>query len=123
MKQPMIRALVFAGVSVSVGLITSCASATRPLPPMATPSGVRFVLLYPAATTVALAGSFNNWSTSANQLVREGTRGLWTTTVSLPAGEHLFMYVIDGTTWTTPPMAEYFAEDGFGARNGVVVIK
>jgi hypothetical protein len=33
------------------------------------------------------------------------------------------MFVIDGTQWITPPLADDFVDDGFGARNGVVVVR
>ena len=108
---------------ISAGVGWSCAGAIRPAAPIPTPAGVRFVVMNPAARTVALAGSFNGWSTSATPLFRNGKRGLWTVLVALPPGEHAFMYVVDGTQWMTPPLAEYYAEDGFGAKNGVVVVK
>ena len=88
-----------------------------------TPSGVRFVLMNREARSVALAGSFNQWSASSHPLAREGSRGVWTIVVPLPPGEHLFMYVVDGTQWISPPLAEDYVDDGFGAKNGVVVVQ
>ena len=46
---------------------------------------------------MALAGTFNQWSISSHPLVRDGTSHVWTLVVPLPPGEHLFMYVVDGT--------------------------
>jgi hypothetical protein len=43
--------------------------------------------------------------------------------VALPPGEHTFMYLVNGTEWVTPPLAEDYVDDGFGARNGVVVVR
>lgn len=74
------------------------------------------------AHSVALAGSFNQWSPISNPLERDGSKGIWTALVPLPPGEHLFMYVVDGA-WISPHLAEYFLDDGFGSRNGVVVVK
>ena len=88
-----------------------------------TPSGVRFSLVRPDATSVALAGPFNQWSASAHLLSRDGTKGVWTLVVPLPPGEHLFMYVVNGTQWVTPPLADDFVDDGFGAKNGVVIVR
>jgi len=101
----------------------SCAATIRPAAPVVTPAGVRFVLMSSDAHTVALAGSFNQWSASANPLVRQGSGGVWTLVVPLPPGEHLFMYILDGTQWISPPFAEDYVDDGFGARNGVVVVR
>ena len=101
---------------------SSCAATTKALPPVVTPSGVRFSLSRPDATSVALSGVFNQWSASSHPLSRDGQSGMWTVVVALPPGEHLFMYVIDGLQWITPPLADDFVDDGFGAKNGVVVV-
>jgi len=104
----------------------SCATTTspgRPAPPLATPTGVRFVLMRAEANSVALAGSFNQWSTSSHPLARVKAGGLWTIVVRLPPGEHVFMYVVNGTEWVSPPLAEDYVDDGFGAKNGIVVVR
>jgi 1,4-alpha-glucan branching enzyme len=111
----VLAAIVIAGASLS------CASRTSEAP-AATPSGVRFVLARPEAGSVALTGTFNGWSPSAHPMSRAGSSGAWTIVVPLPPGEHLFMYVVDGM-WVSPPLAEDYMDDGFGARNGVVVVR
>ena len=90
-------------------------------PPSVTPSGVRFALMRPEARSVALAGSFNQWSTASHPMARQNSRGVWSAVVPLPPGEHLFMYVVDGTEWVSP-LAEEYMDDGFGSKNGVVVV-
>jgi len=100
----------------------ACATSTAPRPPVVTAAGVRFSLAWPDARTVALAGGFNQWSATSHPLTRS-TTGLWTAVVPLPSGEHTFMFVVDGTQWVTPPAADDFADDGFGARNGIVVVR
>jgi 1,4-alpha-glucan branching enzyme len=84
---------------------------------------VTFTLANSGARSVALAGTFNQWSLSSHQLARERASGVWMLTVELPPGEHLFMYVVDGTQWISPPLAEDYEDDGFGAKNGVVVVR
>jgi hypothetical protein len=42
--------------------------------------------------------------------------------VPLPPGEHQFMYVVEGTQWVSPPHADDYVDDGFGTRNGIVVV-
>jgi 1,4-alpha-glucan branching enzyme len=104
---------------------TSCTPLLqRPsLAPAATPDGVRFSLAHADAKSVALAGTFNRWSISSHTLVREGTSNVWTLVVPLPPGEHLFMFVIDGAQWITPPLADDFVDDGFGAKNGIAIVR
>jgi 1,4-alpha-glucan branching enzyme len=103
-------------------LSVSCAGTIRPSAPVVTASGVRFTLMDRNAHDVALAGSFNDWSISAHRLARKGSGGVWMCSVDLPPGEHTFMYVADGTRWISPPLADYYVDDGFGSRNGAVVV-
>ncbi len=100
----------------------SCATAPAPSLPVSTQDGVRFAVVQPEATNVAVAGTFNQWSTSSHPLARGRSSGTWTALVRLAPGEHLFMYVVDGTQWLSPPAAEGYVDDGFGERNGVVVV-
>ena len=98
----------------------SCAAAIADRAPIDTPDGVRFTFATAAAKTVSVAGNFNEWSATANPLARSGN--VWTAVVTLPPGEHLFMFVVDGK-WIVPPLAEDYADDGFGSRNGVVIVR
>jgi 1,4-alpha-glucan branching enzyme len=100
--------------------LPGCAARSSLLP-LVTPDGVRFSLEQPVAQAVAVAGTFNGWSATTHPMTLDRTGRRWTAVVPLPAGEHLFMYVVDGA-WVTPPQAADFVDDGFGARNGVVVV-
>ena len=114
-------ALLAATLTVIVGV--SCAARIAPAAPVMTKAGVRFMLMDSEARSVALAGSFNEWSTSSHPLARDArSPRTWTIVVALPPGEHHFMYVVDGTRWVSPPFAEDYVDDGFGSKNGVVVV-
>ena len=52
-------------------------------------------------SAVYLAGSFNDWSTTANQMVR-GSDGVFSTTVNLADGAHEYKFVVDGE-WIADP--------------------
>jgi len=92
----------------------------RPIPtPAAATVTVRFVLFAPDAQQVALAGSFNQWDQAATPLVRSGTPGVWTATLTLPAGQHQYAFVVDGARWVADPGAPA-VDDGFGRRNSVL---
>lgn len=114
-------ALLWAAV-LGAGLV-ACAAHTTVGAPQLTPGGVRFVFIHPSARSVALAASFNQWSTTSHMLARPTGRGLWSIVAPLPPGEHTFMFVVDGRQWVSPPAAEDYVDDGFGARNGVVVVR
>lgn len=82
---------------------------------------VRFELVAPEARSVAVAGSFNGWSTDALPMVR-GAAGIWSITVPLPIGEHRYEFVVDQTRWVADPTAHSQVDDGFGGRNSVIVV-
>lgn len=92
-------------------------------PPQATPQPVQFTLSAPGVQSVAVAGSFNSWSTTAHPMTQAGSDGIWSTVIALPVGEYKFMYVIDGRRWVTPPVAKELVDDGFGQVNGVLVVR
>jgi 1,4-alpha-glucan branching enzyme len=115
-------ALAMAGAIACGSCASSLARLTR-TPPLMTPDGVQFAVMQQHARSVAVAGNFNQWSTSSHPLARQSASGVWTAIVMLPPGEHLFMYVVDGTQWISPPAAEDYADDGFGARNGIVIVR
>src|SRR5712692_9961941 len=82
---------------------------------------VRFVLYAPGAKQVGLAGTFNQWNQSATPLVRASSDGVWTVTLTLPAGQHQYGFVVDGRRWVTDPAAPA-VDDGFGRRNSVIAV-
>lgn len=82
---------------------------------------VRFVLVAPDAKAVSLAGTFNQWDARATPLVRTGANGTWTATLTLPAGQHQYAFVVDGVRWVPDPGAPA-VEDGFGRRNSVLTL-
>lgn len=83
---------------------------------------VRFVLVAPGASSVAVAGDFNHWDVKAHQLVPAGTRGVWSTSVALPPGRHEYAFVIDGARWVADPAAAATMADEFGGRSSVVTV-
>lgn len=93
----------------------------RPSAPAPSVVSVRFVLYAPGAKHVAVAGTFNQWDQHATPLVPAGTRGVWTTTVVLPVGQHQYAFVVDDQRWVADPAAPA-VDDGFGRRNSVVAV-
>jgi 1,4-alpha-glucan branching enzyme len=112
---------------IAIGIVcTGCAMSLTALArtaPTVTREGVQFVTLQPDAQRVSVAGSFNQWSALSHPLERRSTAGIWTGVIPLPPGEHLFMYVVDDARWISPAAADDYADDGFGARNGIVIVR
>ena len=60
---------------------------------------VEFVADCPLATTVSVAGSFNNWTVDADMLKKDKKTGLWVAKISLVPGDYEYKFVCDGVNW------------------------
>jgi hypothetical protein len=99
----------------------------EPRPPLAaTDTVIKFVLVAPHASTVAVVGDFNNWDAQATPMTRTPTGGTWSVAIPLRAGRHVYAFVVNGangsTQWVADPTAPLAPEDGLGAPNSVVLV-
>ena len=53
----------------------------------------------PLATTVSVAGSFNNWAVDKDMLKKDKKTGLWTGKITLDSGDYEYKFVCDGQYW------------------------
>jgi len=81
----------------------------------------QFVLENASATEIALVGDFNNWKVGEHKLVKL-SNGLWTATVPLPPGRHVYAYVLDGTLLVTDPRAPKAGDADYGREGSVVMV-
>ena len=86
-------------------------------------SPVTFVLAAPSARDVAVIGSFNGWKPAGWSMRHDPATGLWTLSTALPTGAHEYVFLIDGTTPVADASAALSADDGFGGRNSVLLVK
>ncbi|MGH7616242.1 MAG: isoamylase early set domain-containing protein [Gemmatimonadaceae bacterium] len=133
---PMTGSLLAAGL-VGIGVLAGALTSNRvgrssagqsqtvapglPVALQASDTVVKFVLLAPNAGKVSLVGDFNDWDESRSPMVRAEKGGLWSVTLPLPVGRHVYAYVVDGTTWLADPK-EPMTGDGFGHMNSVKVV-
>ena len=75
---------------------------------------------HPGATSVFVAGSFNEWSPDATPLAKNGD-GAWGVEIALPPGRHEYRFVVDGT-WVDDPQAAETAPNAFDGVNAVLVV-
>ncbi|MEO5618487.1 MAG: glycogen-binding domain-containing protein [Candidatus Eisenbacteria bacterium] len=85
-------------VSLAAGWLLAASAWAAPVP---VPGGVRFTYTSATASTVAWAGEFNAWSTSANPMTK-GDGGIWSAVIALPAGDHHYKLVVDGQWFADP---------------------
>ncbi len=73
----------------------------------------------PLIKKVNLAGSFNGWNKTANEMKREGN--MWAATVKLKPGKYTYKFVLDDDRWITDPGAKA-EDDGSGNMNSVLIL-
>jgi 1,4-alpha-glucan branching enzyme len=112
---------------VTVGGATASATAAVAVtlkgadaPPKITPEGVLFTFPGPAQSA-ALAGDFNNWSTTANPMT-QSPDGSWTILMPLKGGTYAYKFFIDGKRWETDAPNQESKDDGFGGKNSIVTV-
>jgi hypothetical protein len=119
----------FVGIGVLAGLTvinrdgrlppTEQSMAVAPRPEL--PVQMKFVLDAPRAGHVSLVGDFNGWDKSITPMTRSSD-GTWTVSLALVPGRHVYAFVLDGRRWVPDPTALVAPDDGFGARNSIVLV-
>jgi hypothetical protein len=84
-----------------------------------------FVGHFPGARSVEVVGSFNDWSPGILHLNDADHDGVWRANAVLPAGQHEYMFVVDGERWVPDPLAGRYVDDGFGAgqQNSLLIVR
>lgn len=83
---------------------------------------VIFVTLYPRASSVQIAGDFNNWQPAKTEMEKVGPGGVWQTKLKLPAGKYHYRLVVDGQ-WQQDPYNAHTETNPFGEFNSVLEVK
>lgn len=81
---------------------------------------VRLTFHSPQAHRVAVAGDFNKWKTDAHEMKKSD--GVWSIDLKLKPGIYSYSFVVDGKSWVPDPGAEFYEDDGYGARNSILRI-
>lgn len=69
------------------------------------------------AKTVCLAGDFNDWTPDALRMKQVG--GVWTFSVHLSVGKHLYKFIVDGR-WIKDPANPLWEENQYNTDNSVL---
>lgn len=73
------------------------------------------------ARAVTLVGDFNNWDARATPLEREPGSTLWSVTVPIQRGRHVYAYLVD-SVWTIDKRAPVARDPDFGVTGSVILV-
>lgn len=83
---------------------------------------VQFVLHSPGARRVSLVGDFNGWDVGRSPMRDVTASGVWTVTVPVKPGRHVYAFLVDDTTWTLDPRAARTTDPDFGVSGSVMIV-
>jgi len=81
---------------------------------------VHFEFTHPTASTVCIAGTFNDWKPEAKPMHDVGG-GHWLKETVLPPGTYEYCLVVDGK-WMPDPRALETVPNPFGGRNSLLKV-
>jgi 1,4-alpha-glucan branching enzyme len=81
---------------------------------------VHFEFTHPTASTVCVAGTFNQWQPEAKALHSAGD-GHWLKETALAPGTYEYCLVVDGQ-WMPDPQARESVPNPFGGRNSILKV-
>jgi Glycogen recognition site of AMP-activated protein kinase len=80
---------------------------------------VRFVFVG-QAKSVTLVGDFNRWGGETTPLTQSPS-GAWTVSVPVANGRHEYAFIVNGTRWTTDPLAPTKSDD-FDTKSSIITV-
>lgn len=80
---------------------------------------VRFEISVEPGQEVFVAGTFNNWSPTANPLKDNPGSGHCKAALLIPLGKHEYKFVVNGV-WSADPGCPDRVPDGYGSLNSVL---
>jgi hypothetical protein len=138
-----VGATVLAGLALLAGFVTRGAVGERPAREPLAASGpqtgefpvqfasatgsetapvlTQFVLDDANAESVSLVGDFNDWAGGSTPLTRLES-GVWTASVPLPPGRHVYAFLVDGTLLKADPRAPKSGDADYGREGSVVMV-
>jgi len=76
----------------------------------------------PDASTVHVAGEFNNWQ-AGDIALEKGEDGIWRAALTLEAGRYEYKFVVDGEEWIEDPGNPDKVPDPYGGNNSVLTVE
>jgi len=90
--------------------------------PVRVEEDVRFLYHNPLATSVGVAGDFNNWIATQESELENTEKGVWAKVCRLKPGRYRYKFIVDGR-WITDPNNPNIQTDEFGNINSLLEIK
>ena len=88
----------------------------------AAPIPLQFVLRSGTARGVSVVGDFNGWNPASARMARSPDGDLWSITIPVAPGRHMYGFMIDDTVFTLDPRAPRTRDPDLGVEGSVVIV-
>jgi hypothetical protein len=85
-------------------------------------STVQVVLRAPSAHRVSVVGDFNEWDARADSMTRDPLSGLWSHSLALRPGRHVYAFIVDDSMWVRDPRGAATPDEDFGRPGSVLLV-
>jgi hypothetical protein len=82
---------------------------------------VQLVFRAPSASRVSVVGDFTGWEPTA-EMTRDPASGLWSVSLAVPAGRHVYAFLVDDSVWVRDPRAAAAPDADFGRPGSVLLV-
>jgi len=82
----------------------------------------QFVLSVRGAKRVSVVGDFNEWNRASAPMARSADGSLWSTTIPVLPGRHMYGYIVDDSLFMLDPSEPKGRDPDLGAEGSVVIV-
>ncbi len=97
-------------------------AANSPAAAVNAPLEVHLALRAPLAARVQVAGDFNGWNPREAPMSRDAASGVWSVSLTLAPGRHVYAFVVDDSLWVRDPRAPMARDADFGRPGSVLLV-
>jgi hypothetical protein len=83
---------------------------------------VQLVFRAPAATRVSVVGDFTGWDAGAAAMTQDPASGLWSVTLFVRPGRHVYAFLVDDSIWVRDPRAPIAADADFQRPGSLLLV-
>lgn len=83
---------------------------------------VQLVFRAPDAHRVSVVGDFSGWDPAKARMTRDSGSGLWSVTLRLLPGRHVYAFLVDDSVWVSDPRAPAARDADFGRPGSVLLV-
>ena len=83
---------------------------------------VQLVFRAPTARRVSVVGDFTGWDPGKAMMTRDSGSGLWSVSLVIPPGRHVYAFLVDDSLWVRDPRAPAAPDVDFGRPGSVLLV-